>query len=254
MIKFTEEQITENYAKFLQIIEDTFSEERASKILAMYDHIGERLYTAPASSYEQFHLPVVGGYIQHVLNIIELSEKVQELFKATGGVIDFTDEERIFAAMHHDLGKLGDEDSEYYQIETSEWHRKNQGRLYKTNTNMKNMAIHDRTFFLLQKFGIEYSINEFFGIRLADGLFESDNDYYYKTFNADKKFKNNIQYVIHWADWMTSVVEYDQWKLAGKEQVKDIKQKFAGNVENKDTKSKAALNAANVFKDMFGDK
>ena len=66
MITFTEEQIGDNHARFMQIIEDTFSEERAKKILDMYDHIGERLYTAPASSFAQFHLPTIGGYLHHI--------------------------------------------------------------------------------------------------------------------------------------------------------------------------------------------
>ena len=37
----------------------------------------------------------------------------------------FTQEELLFAAMHHDLGKLGDGTKPYYLPQDSEWHRKN---------------------------------------------------------------------------------------------------------------------------------
>jgi hypothetical protein len=41
----------------------------------------------------------------------------------------------MFAAMHHDLGKIGfpGDGNEVYQVETSDWHRKNQNKmLYNT--------------------------------------------------------------------------------------------------------------------------
>ncbi len=36
---------------------------------------------------------------------------------AEGATINFTTEEVIFAAMHHDLGKVGDMDKDYYVIQ-----------------------------------------------------------------------------------------------------------------------------------------
>jgi hypothetical protein len=51
----------------------------------------------------------------------------------------YTTEELLFAAMHHDLGKAGfpGDGNEVYQVETSDWHRKNQGKLYKTNAKFR---------------------------------------------------------------------------------------------------------------------
>ena len=45
----------------------------------------------------------------------------------------YTKEELLFAAMHHDLGKVGfpGEGNEVYQVETSDWHRKNQNKMYR---------------------------------------------------------------------------------------------------------------------------
>ena len=53
-----------------------------------------------------------------------------------GATINFTDEELIFAAMHHDLGKVGDElGNEFYTPNESEWHIKNQGKIYNVIQN-----------------------------------------------------------------------------------------------------------------------
>ena len=251
MIKFTEEQIEANYNRFMQIIEDSFPEERAEKLKKMYEHFADRLYTAPASGYAHFHLATVGGYLQHVLNIIDTSAKVKELYESMGGKIDFTDEERIFAAMHHDLGKLGDVDEDYYVFETSEWHRENQGRYYKSNPKLKLMTTVDRSFFILQHFGITYTQNEMLGIRLADGAFDNVNAPYFENFSADKQFKTNIQFIIHWADWMTTRLEVDQWRESGKKEVAKLKENLAQ--PNAEVKKQAKTNPMKAFNELFKD-
>ena len=43
--------------------------------------------------------------------------------------------------MHHDLGKVGDMEQDYYVPNPSEWHRINQGKIYDFN---KNLNLHDR--------------------------------------------------------------------------------------------------------------
>ena len=47
------------------------------------------------------------------------------------GLINFTDEELIFA-VHHDLGKVGDLDNDYY-IPQDRIRRKNRGEIFKHN-------------------------------------------------------------------------------------------------------------------------
>ena len=48
-------------------------------------------------------------------------------------------------AMHHDLGKCGfpGKGREVYQVETSDWHRKNMGRMYKHNENIPFTMVPD---------------------------------------------------------------------------------------------------------------
>jgi hypothetical protein len=211
MIEFSVEQIEANHKRFFQIIEDTFDGTRKEKILKMYEHFGDRLVYSPASSFGYFHLSCIGGYIQHVLNVIDTSKKVKVMYEDMGGTIDFTNEELIFAAMHHDLGKLGDLEHEFYVVEDREWQKNTQNRLFNLNPNLKFMEISDRTFFLLQHFDIKYTENEMLGIRLADGVFAETNKPYYMVFGKDKQFRTNIQHVVHWGDWMATRMEVDRW-------------------------------------------
>ena len=42
------------------------------------------------------------------------------------------------------------------------------------------------------------------------GIFDDDNIKYYKTYDKSKYLKTNIQFILHWADWMSTTIERDQ--------------------------------------------
>ena len=86
----------------------------------------------------------------------------------------------------------------------------NRGDNYKRNEDVAFMSITDRTFFTLNQYGIKYNETEYFGIKLTDGIFDDDNIKYYKTYDKSKYLKSNIQFILHWADWMSTTIERDQ--------------------------------------------
>lgn len=212
MITYTEQQLQDNYNAFITFLNNVFTGERLTKLLHMYseDELGGNVILSPASGNMHYHNSYDGGYLDHVMGVAKNSLRVMKLYQDAGGVIDFTREEMLFAAIHHDLGKVGDKGKLQYLPNESEWHRKNQGKLYTFNPELAYMNVTDRTFYLLNKYGIEYSENEFFGIRLADGMFEEANIPYLKTFNVDMHLKNNIGYLLHWADHISTNVERDR--------------------------------------------
>ena len=90
-----------------------------------------RLSPLPASSFEHFHNSFPGGYIDHVLRVTRNAIQMYELQKEWGiDMKDLTKESVIFTALHHDLGKLGTVEEDYYIKNDSEWHVKNQGKIY----------------------------------------------------------------------------------------------------------------------------
>lgn len=205
----TAEEIKANYDKFIAILKKYFKGERLDKLLHMYseDELGMNLAMSPASGRLLYHNCYDGGYIDHIFNVCKNALKMKELFATQGGTIDFTDEELMFAALHHDLGKLGTKEELHYAPNDSKWHVENRGELYKRNEKNSFMAITDRTLFTLSQYGITINENEYFGIKLTDGLYDEDNEKYYKVYDTSKYLKSNIQYIMHWADHMSTVIE-----------------------------------------------
>lgn len=211
MKKYTAEELKDNYDRFIKAIEKSFEGERLEKLLHMYseEELGMNLLLSPASGNKFYHKSYEGGYIDHIMNVARNSLRMVKLYQEAGGVIDFEQEELLFCAFHHDLGKLGKKGHFHYSPNDSEWHIKNRGDNYKRNEDIAFMSITDRTFFTLQEYGITYSENEYFGIKLTDGIFDDDNIKYYKTYDTSKYLKTNIQFILHWADWMSTTIERD---------------------------------------------
>ena len=176
-----------------------------------------------------------------------MSVKIWNLWGENGASIDdFTKEELIFAALHHDLGKVGDLSEDYYTPNDSDWHRKNQGLIYKHNPNLEFMTVTDRALFLLQHFGISMTNNEYIGLRLTDGIYEEANKSYYIGYGPERSLRSNIAYILHQADMMATHIEYDEWKR-GDHDKKVIKKE---EVKEKKQQSDAANKA---FKELFGE-
>ena len=205
----TEQELKANYDKFIAIIKKYFTGERLEKLLHMYSEteLGGNLIVSPASGNLNYHNAYTGGYIDHIFNVCKNALKMKKTFEESGGVCDFTEEELIFVALHHDLGKLGTKAELHYAPNESEWHIKNKGEVYTRNNKNSFMAITDRTLYTLSLYGIIISENEYFGIKLTDGLYDEDNEKYFKVYDTSKYLKSNIQYIMHWADHMSTIIE-----------------------------------------------
>jgi hypothetical protein len=216
MRNYTEEQLKENYEKFLNFIRKAFAKqpERVEKLLHMYSEgeLGMELVIAPASGKVQFHSAYVGGYIDHVMNVCKNAIGMMNQYKASGATIDFEIEELLFAALHHDLGKLGDNSGPYYVEQDSDWHRKNQGSVFKLNPDIHYMDVTHRALWLLQHYGIEFTQKEMLGIMLADGLYNKGNEKYFISYDENFQLKTDLPYLLHWADHMSCRIENNEYK------------------------------------------
>jgi hypothetical protein len=212
MKKHSDEKLEQNYNSFLSAIQQTFTGERLEKLVHMYsmEELGPNLMLSPASGNKSYHNAYEGGYIDHVMNVVKNSLRMMKLYQEVGGVVDFTQEELLFAAFHHDLGKLGTKGNPHYVPNDSDWHIKNRGEYYKMNPDNVYMGITDRTFFTLNEYGIKYNEKEYFGIKLTDGMYDDDNVKYFKVYDPSRYLKSNIQYILHWADHMSTTIERDQ--------------------------------------------
>ena len=257
MKQLTEKQIVDNWTRLRDIITLTFEGDRVENLNKMYDHFEDRMCVAPASGKEHFHYAHVGGYIEHVLHIIDYSKQLKSVWESNGATINFTDEELIFAAMHHDLGKVGDLEHDYYVPNESEWHRKNQGAIYTHNKELQHMTVTDRAIFLLGHFKVPMSENEYIGLRLTDGMYEEANKAYYIAYQPERQLRSNIAYILHQADMMATHIEYDEWKRSQEQEEIRVQ----SNVENikkavtmEETSEQLTEKSKDLFNELFGDK
>mgnify|MGYP003637092277 CR=1 FL=1 len=241
-----ENQIVQNWNDLEKIIETKFSKERTPKLKAMYAKLQDRMMMAPASGIVHYHNCFAGGYVDHVLRVIDCAKRIDSQWEIMGAEVTHTEEELIFSALNHDLGKVGDMTNDYYIPNPSEWHRKNQGKLYKFNPELDYMSVPDRSLFLLAQNGIKYSYNEAIAIRLHDGMYDDANIQYLKTFNTDKEIKSNLPTILHHADHMASRIEHDNYvKSTNNIKPQQKRKRGTGKIEG------ASDSANDLFKDFF---
>jgi hypothetical protein len=205
--KLSPEQILGNLEKFYAVIDKYITGDRKEQLKSFYKSIEETLSMSPASTKLDHHNCFPGGYIDHVLRVIEASLIFEKVWDKFGQKKNYTTEELVFAAINHDLGKLGTNENPMYLPNDSQWHIEKQGALYKYNPDITYMRVPDRSLFYLQKAGIPVSENEFLGIKLHDGLYEESNKSYYITYTPEAQLKTTLPYILHQADLMASQVE-----------------------------------------------
>lgn len=208
------EQIQKNYDKHIKIIE-TYLGGRAIACKEMIKHMEEIYVMAPASGKTWFHNAFAGGYVEHVNRVVEYAIKQMRLYKEMGGEIDFTEEQLVFSALFHDLGKIGDGDSPNYIPQTDKWRQDKLSEMYTYNPDLDFMLIPDRSLFILQKFGIKVDQKEYLAIRCHDGVFDKANEAYFFSNVESSRQKTSIVSILHSADFLASKVEYDLWKRNG---------------------------------------
>ena len=213
-MKLKVEDLQERMQYIRDHVESFNTEERCDALNKMYDHFEERMMLAPASSTDYFHNSWPGGYIDHVMNITEAGKKLFKLYEDFGFKLTYNVDDVVFCTMHHDLGKLGSLEEDYYRPNPSEWHRINQGKMYEVNPNLHNMTVTDRAVYTLSQFGVTYSEQEYLGLRLADGMYEEANKTYLMGFGEGKKIKSNIAQLVHQADMVATRFEMERYMFS----------------------------------------
>ena len=225
------EQIQNNYVKHHKII-DHYITDRKDQVKEMLKHMEDNYVMAPASGKTWYHNAFAGGYVDHVNRVVQFAIKQKDLYESMGGLIDFTDEQLVFAALFHDLGKMGDGDAPNYIPQTDKWRQDKLSEMYTYNPDLQFMLIPDRSLFILQKFGIKVDQKEFLGIRCHDGVFDDANKAYFFSNVESSRQKTSLISILHTADFLASKVEYDMWKAKGGTSIKKV-QKTASSTGRK---------------------
>lgn len=87
----------------------------------------------------------------------------------------------IRVALVHELGKLGSLENELFVEQESSWHREKLGQNFKYNESCKKMSVSHRTLYLLQKYGIELTSDEWLTVYLSQGMHFQEAGFYAKS-------------------------------------------------------------------------
>jgi len=234
-MKLTAEQIQQNWVDFEETIKTYISEPRRSQLLDFYSKYSERVMMMPASHKKEYHNAFPGGYVEHVLRVVNCALKLNQVWVEMGvDTSTYTIEELVFAALNHDLGKMGDEANESYIPQDDQWRRDKLGEDYKFNNQLEYMSVPDRSLHLLMSHGITFSRNEMLAIKLHDGLYDDANKSYLMSWSPETKPRTALVFIIHQADLMAARIEFErEWMPKFKGEVTKEK---SSNFKINDTK------------------
>ena len=210
-MKLTAEQIQQNWIDLEETIKEYITEPRCSQLLDFYSKYSERIMLMPASHKKEYHNAFPGGYVDHVLRVIDCALKLNNIWVEMG-VDDstYTKEELVFSALNHDLGKIGSEENESYIPQTDQWRKEKLGEDYTFNSKLPFASVPDRGLFLLQQHGIKYSFNEMIVIQTHDGLYDEGNKKYLMTYMPEQKPRTSLPFIVHQADLMAARIEFER--------------------------------------------
>jgi hypothetical protein len=161
----TKENIITNTKKYF---------ETATKLGFMNDSLmgflGEAFIKAPASSMLDYHNAFEGGLIEHSLKVASYAVK----FNNSLPVDEKVDQTSLLKVCFlHQIGKAN-----LYTPCTSEWHRKNQGKMYEFNEELTSMRVGERSIYYAVSHGIQFTEEEFTAILNFDKNDDKMSEYH----------------------------------------------------------------------------
>jgi hypothetical protein len=173
--KYSDSDLVTLWDTFNSLIHKYIKSDRIKQIDIMLDDINEQLTISPAST--RYHGNYEGGLIEHLIDTIGAALYIRNFFVK----MDVDDkripsiESCIFCAAFHDLGKIGDIGKEYYLPEKNDWQQKNRNKFFDVSKKMTNLHHSDGSLFLLSKYNISITREEWQAIMTHDGAYHPKN-------------------------------------------------------------------------------
>jgi len=241
----TAEQIQSNWEEFLNSIERHITGERKQKLLDFYSKFEDRVILMPAANHKKYHSAFPGGYVDHVNRVVKGALAMSATWEAFGcDMTTFTQEELVFSAINHDLGKMGSVEHEAYLPQTDKWRKEKLEEDYTFNKALPFASVPDRGLFLLQQHDVKYTFNEMLAIQTHDGIYDVANEKYLKGFMPETKPRTSLPFILHQADMMAARIEFEiEWlPKFSKDSVVPPKKGFTLTSNQKGNSKQKALN------------
>jgi len=132
--------------------------------------LGEDFIKAPATSMTSYHNAFEGGLIDHLLKVAKYAINVNNSLPEDERV-DQTSLLKV--CLLHGIGK-----AKLYTPCTSEWHRKNQGKMYEFNEDLVSMRVGERSAYYAISHGVSLTEEEFTAILFFDKTDDKMSEYH----------------------------------------------------------------------------
>lgn len=163
------ETIKSNWGKYESLL-NRLCDDNLNNLLSI---LGERILTCPSSPRTDSIGCYPGGLVEHTLEVAGMMRQLNDSLSMGVPILSI-----IKVGLLHDLGKIGDLESEHFIEQDSDWHRDKLGQMYKYNEEINKMSISHRTLYILQHFSVELSKDEWLAIQLAQGSHFEENKFY----------------------------------------------------------------------------
>jgi hypothetical protein len=167
MIK--QEQIVKNTKKYFQT-----AQEHGFMTEELMSFLGENFIKAPASTMSDLHNAFEGGLIDHLLRVTKYAVSINETILPEN--LKLQKKDIIKVCFLHQIGK-----AHLYTPCTSEWHIKNQGKMYDFNDDLTSMRVGERSAHYVLTNGVTLTEEEYQAIINFD---KDDSDKQAKYHNS----------------------------------------------------------------------
>lgn len=146
--------------------------------------LGQDFIKAPASSMADYHNAFEGGLIDHSLRVASYAVKINNVLPEDEKVNQVS---LLKVCLLHAIGK-----AKLYTPCTSEWHRKNQGKMYEFNNDITSMRVGERSAYYILSHGVSLTEDEFAAIVFFDKVDDKMSDYYNSMLGELLKMANTL--------------------------------------------------------------
>lgn len=150
-MSLSKEQIVANTTRYFNAAKDNgFMNDELMTFL------GAEFIAAPASSMAEYHNAFEGGLVDHLLKVAAYAIKINNSLPEDEQV----DKKSLLkVCLLHQIGK-----AKLYTPNTSEWHVKNQGKMYVFTDDITSMRVGERSVYYALSHGITFTEEEYTGI------------------------------------------------------------------------------------------
>lgn len=189
----SENEILNNIQRVTKLIDKITDDSRKNKIKELFEKIGDKYFTAPASSQEKFHDAYPGGLAKHSLQVTKNLNELSKLWYSSLSIDSI-----IICGLLHDVGKATTVNGlDIYIKETEDW-KIRRGNLYYHNLDIRDGLTHaQRSIRLIAYYDISLTDEEYIAILSHDGLYVDENQVFKNKFGK-------LGLLLQWSDLKTT--------------------------------------------------